>query len=83
LLLSIREPRTLVIEIIFPIVLIVAGLALATVKIFFDGSPRIMSPSIFPEPSHLIYNVNPPLGGDYTAFINNYFLNNQNEFEVD
>jgi hypothetical protein len=51
-----------------PILFIIAGMTLATIKVFYDGSPRLMTPEIFPT-SRLIYNKNPPRGGDSTAFI--------------
>lgn len=43
-LLQIRDPRTLVIEIVFPIIFIFAGLGLATLKFIKDGHPRLLSP---------------------------------------
>lgn len=43
-----RQPRTLMIEMFFPIVLIVAGLALSKIAVIKTGVPREMSPSIFP-----------------------------------
>ena len=41
---------------LFPIIFIVVGLALATIKPVREGKPRLLSPSIFPEPSNLYYN---------------------------
>jgi len=56
---QIRDKKTLGIDTIFPIVLIIVGLALATVSIFKDGVPRLMSPYIFNQvPMKLIYNTN-------------------------
>jgi hypothetical protein len=55
-LLQIRDPRTLIIEIFFPIIFIFVGLALATIKPIREGKARALSPSIFPKPSHLYYN---------------------------
>jgi hypothetical protein len=55
-LLQVRDQRTLIIELLFPIIFIFVGLALATNKPIKEGKPRLMSPSIFPEPSHLYYN---------------------------
>lgn len=55
-LLQVRDPRTLIIEMMFPIIFIFAGLALATIKPIREGVPRLLSPSIFPTPSHLYYN---------------------------
>jgi len=56
---QIRDVKTLGIDTIFPIVLIIAGLALATIAIFKDGIPRLMSPYIYDQvPMNLIYNAN-------------------------
>jgi hypothetical protein len=41
---------------LFPIIFIFLGLALSTIKVIREGKPRILSPSIFPQPSHLYYN---------------------------
>lgn len=41
---------------IFPIIFIFTGLALATIKPIREGRPRLLSPSIFPTPSNLYYN---------------------------
>lgn len=68
-----RDRRTLVIELLFPIFLIVAGLALATIQFFKDGVPRVMSPSIFPTPTPTSYNLNglvPDATGDISSFMN-------------
>ncbi len=61
-LVQVRDPRTLIIEMMFPIIFIFAGLALATVKPIKPGVPRPLSPSIFPEPSHLYFNDKIPFG---------------------
>lgn len=55
-LVQVRDPRTLIIEMLFPIIFIFAGLALATVKPIKPGVPRALSPEIFPTPSHLYFN---------------------------
>jgi hypothetical protein len=47
-LLQIRDARTLLIEMLFPILFIFAGLALATIKPIREGIPRPLSPSIYP-----------------------------------
>lgn len=71
---QIRDPRTCIIEILFPIIFIFVGLALSQVRIFTDGGPRLLSPSIFPQPSPLFYNDPISLGvGDATTFVTNYF----------
>lgn len=59
---QIRDKKTLSIDTIFPIILILVGLALATISIFKDGTPRELSPYIFPESSlQLLYNQNSAL----------------------
>ena len=55
-LLQIRDPRTLIIEVVFPIVFIFSGLGLATIKFLKDGHPRLMSPTVFPSPNPMYYN---------------------------
>ena len=73
LLLQVRDPRTLIIEIFFPIIFIFVGLALANVKVFKDGIPRLLSPSLFPQPSHLYYN-SPSFNDEKTdTFVTDYF----------
>lgn len=59
ILMQIRDMKTLGIDTIFPVLLIIAGLAAATVSIFKDGIPREMSPYIYNQvPMKLIYNSN-------------------------
>lgn len=58
-LMQIRDKKTLTIDTIFPIILILAGLALATISIFKNGVPREMSPYIYPvESLQQLYNQN-------------------------
>lgn len=76
-LLQIRDVRTLIIEMLFPIIFIFAGLALATIKPIREGQPRLMSPSTFPAPSHLYYNDKIPAahvgGADAASIIKDSF----------
>jgi len=53
---QIRDKKTLAVDTIFPILLVIIGLALATVAIFKEGAPRVMSPFIYPTPIELMYN---------------------------
>jgi hypothetical protein len=53
---QIRDPRTLMIEMVFPIILVFGGLALATRKPFRPGVPHILTPTMMPTPSHLAFN---------------------------
>eukprot|EP00347_Sterkiella_histriomuscorum_P002219 403369012 len=55
-ILQVRDFRTLVIELIFPIFLIFCGLALASISIFKDGQARQITPAIFPKPNPLFIN---------------------------
>jgi hypothetical protein len=55
-LVQVRDPRTLVIEMLFPIIFIFAGLALATRKPIMPGVPRPLTPTLLPSPSHLVFN---------------------------
>ena len=48
ILMMLRDKKTLSIDTIFPIILIIAGLALSTVAVIKDGVQREMSPFIFP-----------------------------------
>ena len=57
---QVRDMKTLGIDTVFPILLIIIGLALATITIFKDGVARDMSPYIYSTPEvpqlQLIYN---------------------------
>jgi ATP-binding cassette subfamily A (ABC1) protein 3 len=61
-LVQVRDPRTLVIEMLFPIIFIFAGLALATRKPIMPGIPRVLTPTMLPSPSHLVFNEQIPGG---------------------
>ena len=74
-LLQVRDPRTLIIELVFPIIFIFSGLGLATIKFLKDGHPRLLSPTIFPSPSPLYYNS--PYGDN---FVNQYYKLNTSEW---
>jgi len=56
-LMQIRDKKTLGIDTLFPILLIIVGLALATISLFKDGTPRIMNPSLYEQTEmNLMYN---------------------------
>jgi len=61
LLMQVRDSKTLSIDTIFPIMLIMVGFALATVSFFKDGPSRLMTPFIYPTPINLYYNSNSSL----------------------
>lgn len=68
---QIRDKKTLSIDTIFPIMLILVGLALATISIFKDGVPRDMSPYIYPvESLQQFYNQNSAFVTDGTTIKN-------------
>ena len=56
ILMQIRDRKTLGIDTIFPILLIIVGLALATISFFKKGAPRDMTPFLYPSPMKLYYN---------------------------
>ena len=60
---QIRDKKTLTIDTIFPIILIMAGLALSTIAFFTNGVGREMSPSIYSDnfDMDMIYNSNSAL----------------------
>ena len=61
-------------------VIIIVGMAISTVKMWYDGGPRFLSPTIFPSPNPLAYNTNPTNGGDANDFVNNYLITNASEW---
>mmetsp|Transcript_30475 Transcript_30475/g.46693 ORF Transcript_30475/g.46693 Transcript_30475/m.46693 type:complete len:328 (+) Transcript_30475:2074-3057(+) len=62
ILMQVRDKKTLSIDCIFPIILIIAGLALSTIAVIKDGVNREMSPFIFPpntgDQYGVLYNKN-------------------------
>jgi hypothetical protein len=75
-LLYVRDPRTLIIEMMFPIIFIFLGLFLATIKPIREGVPRPLSPTIFPQPSNLVFNnkiPHPTLVDTNAAIVDGYF----------
>lgn len=74
ILMQVRDMKTLVVDTIFPVTLIIFGMYLATVQVIKNGQSREMSVSgIYPAPINFIYNENSPnkgLGsGDFGSFI--------------
>jgi len=74
ILMQLRDLRTMVIEVFFPIILIVCGLALTTLLIQTDSDSRALSPELFGL-TYLMYNYNGTLtsGTDPESFIAEYF----------
>ena len=75
-LVQVRDPRTLIIEMLFPIIFIFLGLFLATIKPIREGVPRVMSPQLFPEPSNLVYNQMIPHGEGNTLVTKTEMIDN-------
>jgi len=58
-LMQIRDRKTLAVDTLFPIALIILGMYLATIVLLKSGVPRNMQPTaIFPDPIELFYNTN-------------------------
>jgi hypothetical protein len=57
-LMQVRDKKTLSIDTIFPIFLIIAGLALSTINFIKDSPPREMSPFVMQENLNVIWNTN-------------------------
>jgi len=56
-LVQVRDKKTLGIDTVFPVLLIMAGLALSTVAVIKDGQARSMNPAtIYPAPVSIINN---------------------------
>ena len=51
-----RDKKTLVIDLLFPNILIIFGLWLSTLNFFTDGVPRDLSPSGLFESNPIYYN---------------------------
>lgn len=67
---------TLFVEQIFPVVLIIAGLAFATIAIFDTGEYRGMTPDLFPKPVTIFNNLNSAeaTNADIDSFIKRDFM---------
>lgn len=55
---QLRNRMALFVEQVFPAMLIIAGLAFATIAIFDPGAPRSMGPELFPQPLSIYSNLN-------------------------
>jgi len=61
ILMQIRDTKTLMVDTIFPIALIILGMYLATIQIIKSGQAREMSvQSIYPSPIKFLYNTESP-----------------------
>ena len=76
LLMQVRDIKTLSIDLLFPIILILVGLVLATTEFFTQGGERTLNPmDIYPMPQNLFEN-NAPL-----TYTQQYF-NRQQYFDI-
>lgn len=89
ILVQIRDKKTLGIDTIFPVVLIIVGLGLATIKTFENGAPRLMSSNIYSigldTPNSVFVNSNSAVTAkegatftseDINSFMTNYMFKN-------
>lgn len=49
ILMQVRDRKTLAIDTIFPVLLIIVGLALSTISFFVNGPIRAMTPSLYTD----------------------------------
>jgi len=85
LLVQVRDKKTLAIDTIFPLVLIVCGLALASVSIFKDGKNLIMSPALFPKGNDIWYNSESAFisdGDDIKTFMETHFALPKDDYTI-
>lgn len=87
-LVQIRDKKTLGIDTVFPVVLIIVGLALATIKTFQNGGARTMSSALYPQPNNVYVNGNSYntakegatlTSDDINSFMTNYMFKDSNE----
>lgn len=66
ILMQLRDQKTLLIDVLFPIILILVGLALATIAIFTRGPDRDLTMSVlYPDvPNTFVYNENALSGSE-------------------
>ena len=78
ILMQVRDKKTLGIDTIFPIILILAGLALSTVAIFKNGVSREMSATLYPTPLKIIQNSQSAFSNQsyIEAFVKNNMVDN-------
>jgi hypothetical protein len=55
---QVRDRKTLAIDTIFPVLLIIIGLALSTISFIKPGPSRLMTPFLYPAPLQMYYNKN-------------------------
>lgn len=68
ILMQIRDTKTLLVDTIFPIALIILGMYLATIQVIKSGQAREMSvQSIYPSPIKFFYNTESPSNGNLNS----------------
>ena len=74
---QVRDKKTLGIDTIFPVLLILVGLALSTISFIKDGPSRDMTPFIYPSPLKMYYNKNSAIIKDPLQFqqITDFMIN--------
>jgi len=70
-LLSKRNIKSFVMDLLLPMALIIVGFGLATIQFFKDSDQRVLEPSLFPLPQRVIYNTNLVSGTDSSATLIN------------
>lgn len=76
ILMQVRDQKTLVVDTIFPITLIIFGMYLATIQILKSGVARDMSvTSIYPGPINLLYNEYTPTNAGLAPTVFTDFVN--------
>lgn len=89
ILMQIRDRKTLAIDMVFPVLLIMAGLVLSTISFFKNGESRVMTPFMYADNLELVFNENSKLlsatdkDNNIKDFMTNNFLPlNASAFEL-
>ena len=70
IILSKRNFKGFIIDLLIPVMLIIAGFGVATIEFFKDSDQRVLEPSLFPLQQRVIYNTNLIGTGSPTTLIN-------------
>lgn len=83
ILMQVRDTKTLVVDTIFPVTLIIFGMYLATVAVLKSGQSRAMSVAeIYPAPINFLYNKHSPSTTFDEKRLNNFVVNNICAFDT-
>ena len=80
LILSKRNIKGLLVDLLVPILLIIIGVGLSTISFYRNSAQRPLSPTLFPNPQRVMFNTNPVAGGGSPADIIN-LINSPESFE--